>query len=547
MDWLIFGLGDLSHFHLLRPWWLLVLVPLVWTIIHLWKVRSPLAKWEQAIAPNLIKAMRIRHGKAGRINPLMVFMVLAIIIVISLVGPSWKQQDSPFSEDLAAVIFVLDASLSMDNKDIQPSRLERAKQKVTDLLALRAGGRTALIVYAGSAHSVIPLTNDREVVNNFMTAITTKMMPRDGKFAEEALPIVDRMLQDSPIEGVEIKGTVVLITDGLAPDTDRAFSEYFTKNQHQLIVLGLSTNEADALEEFADNSQGYYQELTLDTTDVKRINRRIDSHMVIVEDGSRPWLDAGYYFLFPFTLLFLLWFRKGWTLNWTLVVIASVLYSPAQEVMAKEVVAEEPEASMQSVIADSFLSLWFTPDQLGQFYMWRGEYALAAGSFRSIAWRGVAYYRAENFKSAAETFSRIDTLEGHFNVANSWAHSRNYIKAVKSYNEVIKLWLADKNLDQDIYQSAIKNRDKVQKIIDEINLLSGSQKSESTDSSRDLADDQPQTAEGVERTDFNQGESEVLSAEDILLDDKINELWMRQVQKDPSRFLSIKFHMQLEQ
>ena len=39
---------------------------------------------------------------------------------------------------------------------------------------------------------------------------------------------------------------------------------------------------------------------------------------------------------------------------------------------------------------------------------------------------------------------------------------------------------------------------------------------------------------------------EQLTAEDILLDDSINELWMRQVQKDPSQFLRIKFHMQLE-
>jgi Ca-activated chloride channel family protein len=96
------------------------------------------------------------------------------------------------------------------------------------------------------------------------------------------------------------------------------------------------------------------------------------------------------------------------------------------------------------------------------------------------------------------------------------------------------------------HAGALKNRDMTQKIIDEINLLSASQKAEDSDSSKELGEDEPQTADGVERQDFIEREVEQLTAEQVLLDEQVNDLWMQQVQKDPSRFLSVKFHMQLQ-
>lgn len=590
MDWFIFDIDQFSNFHLLRPLWLLTLIPLIWASYHLWYARSPFAKWQKIISPNMIKAMRVRHGHAKIFNPVNVFFVASFLAVMILSGPTWKQQASPFSEDLSALVIILDASPSMDQKDVQPSRLERAKQKVEDLLKLRSGGRVGLIVYSGSAHSVIPLTNDIEVVRNFLKAITSKMMPQPGKFAEKALIIADQMLTANTLSSntksnnsksnrksnnskngsdnsqdellnKPIKGTIALITDGLGPDTNSAFSGYFATNQHQLLILGIGQDgsgniqvdadinllETTALQKLADDSDGYYQAMTLDETDVRHLNRRINSHLVIVEDGTRPWLDAGYYLLYPFIFLMLFWFRKGWTLNWPLVVLMTVIYSPTSNVMALESAENEEQVSVMDKVGDQFLRLWLTPDQLGQFYLWQENYASASRSFENLSWRGVALYRGENFVAAAEIFSRIDTIEGHFNLANAWAHSRNYLNAVKSYNHVLKLDVESKSVKGSIYSRALKNRDKIQAIIDEINLLSASQQAESTDSSRDLADDQPQTADGAERSDFNQREVELLTAEDILLDESISELWMRQVQKDPSHFLSIKFQMQLEQ
>ncbi|MFQ5346154.1 MAG: tetratricopeptide repeat protein [Mariprofundus sp.] len=172
------------------------------------------------------------------------------------------------------------------------------------------------------------------------------------------------------------------------------------------------------------------------------------------------------------------------------------------------------------------------------FYLYRQQYQKAAASFDDIAWRGVAYYRAENFKAAVEMFSRIQTADGYFNLGNAYAHARHYLLAVKSYDHALQLAPA--------HAGARKNREKVQAIIDEINQLSASQQAEEGDSTRELGDDEPQTADGAERKDAKQRKSTPLTADELLMDEALNELWMRQVQKDPSRFLSAKFHMQLQ-
>ena len=540
-EWFQLSMGQYAHFHFLRPWWLLGLLTILWTVPHLKANRNPMGKWHASIAPHLLQVMLVRHGRASWFNPLSVSLLLWVFLSLALAGPTWKQQESPFSEDIAALVITLDVSASMQQSDIQPSRLERAKQKIQDLLELRPGGPVGLIVFAGTAHAVIPLTNDADVINNFLSAITTRMMPRTGKFPEKSLVIAEQMLADSPVPG-----TVLLIGDGISPETQASFDSYFSSRPHQLLVLGVGQISAEktdsetsliplevtALKKLAGDSGGYYQSLTLDKQDVGNLNRRIDNHLVIVDDGSRPWVDEGYYLMFPICLIWLLWFRRGWTLKWCVALFFITGLTSPQPVMASDAWIDELN------LGSRFMNLWLTPDQQGRFYSERGDYATAALRFEDIAWRGIAYYRAENFKAAAEMFSRIETPQGLFNLANSLAHGRHYVLAVKTYNKVLEL--------DSVHAGAVKNRDFIQQIIDEINLLSASQKAEESDSSKELGEGDPQTADGAQRDDVKTAPLEQLTAEQILLDEQLNETWMRQVQKDPSRFLRVKFHMQIQ-
>lgn len=523
-------LAALSHFHFLRPWWLLAVPVLLVTLRYLSRLRDPLPKWSRIVAPHLIQAMLVRRDRSHWFKPVAVGHVLLLLGALALAGPTWQRQPSPLVEDEAILVIALDASDSMTQQDVQPSRIERAKQKIEDLLALRAGARTGLVVFAGTAHSVVPLTNDADIVRNFLAAVTPDMMPRRGKRPEQALPLADAMLNESVLPG-----TLLLISDGAGSGSSAAFEAYFADQPHQLVVLGIGSQGADeannvgftplqrgVLKSLAKAGNGFYQQATLDKTDVRRINRRIDNHLFDVDDDFAPWVDMGYYLIFPFALVFLLWFRKGWTLQWCL---AGVLVGG---------ISVTPHASAEKW---RFADLWLTRDQQGRYYFEKGDYATAAQRFQDPAWRGIALYYSERFDAAAEVFSQLDSAPGWFNLGNALAHSQNYLSAVKAYDRVLQL--------QPEHSGAAKNRRIVQKIIDEINRVSASQVAEAGEQAKELGD-APLRAEGDERELWGKREVEQYSADQILTDRRIQDLWMQQIQQDPSRFLSVKFQIQLQ-
>jgi Ca-activated chloride channel family protein len=535
----VFSGQFIEHFHFLRPAWGLLLVPLLLTAWLQWRKQDETRGWQSIIAPHLLEALRVRQFRSHWFNPASLSAVLILCLTVILMGPTWRQQPSPLTRDEAALVIVLDVSSSMQQRDVQPSRLARARQKISDLLALRGGARSALVVYAGSAHTVLTLTDDVDILNQYLQAIDPRIMPRSGKFAEYALLRVQRIIGDSLLPT-----TVLLLTDGVSSATETAFDRYFANHPHQLLVWGIGAPPAEdeleagdsepdlvplerqALESLASTAGGSYLDLTIDKRDVNRIQRRINNHYVVSPDNAVPWLDSGYWLVFPGLAMFALWFRRGWTLQWSALLV--LVFSLGQP--------------QQAQAADHwFADLWLTPDQQGRWLFEAGDYAGAAQRFRNPLWKGMAYYYAEEFNLAAEYFSRIDSDRARFNRANALAHSQNYLPAVRLYRGLMET----NNPDSPTYQAAAKNQALLQEIIDAINRMSESQADEGA-ASKELGEDDPQRADGAERETMQAQIVEQFSAEQILQDQKINDMWMRSVQRDPSNFLAVKFAMQLE-
>ena len=64
--------------------------------------------------------------------------------------------------------------------DTQPSRIRRARQKVMDILDARTEGVTGMVVFAGDAHVVTPLTDDTRTIENLLSALAPDIMPLQG-------------------------------------------------------------------------------------------------------------------------------------------------------------------------------------------------------------------------------------------------------------------------------------------------------------------------------------------------------------------------------
>ncbi len=155
-----------------------------------------------AIAPTADAARR--KIKAGLMLSVLFFLALA------LSGPRYGYRWLEIERKGIDILVALDCSKSMLASDIKPSRLDRAKREVYDLLALLKGDRVGLVAFAGTAFLQCPLTFDYEAFNLFLNVLSPDFLPIGGTDISEAINIsVDGFDKKSNTEKA-----VILITDG---------------------------------------------------------------------------------------------------------------------------------------------------------------------------------------------------------------------------------------------------------------------------------------------------------------------------------------------
>ena len=102
-------------------------------------------------------------------------------------GPQIGTRVRPVERKGVDLVIALDTSISMDSKDVTPSRLEKAKFELGQLIRYLKGDRVAIIVFAGSSHLYLPLTTDYEAAMLFLNEIDTKMIPTQGTVLSSAM------------------------------------------------------------------------------------------------------------------------------------------------------------------------------------------------------------------------------------------------------------------------------------------------------------------------------------------------------------------------
>jgi Ca-activated chloride channel family protein len=258
--------------------------------------------------------------------------MIMIVICLSASGPTWSRIPNPFFSETAPLAIVLNINQTMLTNDIQPTRLERAKIKIQDLLAIRSGARTALVAYAGSAHMVLPLTEDPDLLKPFLEGLAPEIMPVKGNDASIALDLAHNILTTD-----ETPGSILFVTDDVSESVFPAFEKYNQLDErYGLVALIVGTRNGGniRLEDGRlvggpgiDKSRikrwqqsGNVRIVDYDTgdADLRKINRIVASNLQasLDQDSRSEWLDQGWWLLWPILLLMLASFRRGWTMVW---------------------------------------------------------------------------------------------------------------------------------------------------------------------------------------------------------------------------------------
>jgi Ca-activated chloride channel family protein len=326
----MFEIERMLDFHFMRPGWLLLLLPFAALSALQWRRSNLGRQWEPVIASHLLPLMIVPGSQRRLFLPLWVSVILSPLLVVAIAGPTWERADSPFAQDAASLVIAIDLSSSMSESDLQPSRLQRARDKVLQLAQARGDAYTALLAYAGTAHTVLPLSNDSSILLHYLDALQVGMLPREGKAPEQVLALAEELLATRGGAG-----SLLLVTDGANDQAIAAFSDWAAASDTQLLVWGMGKTQTqldedaqrglDARTQPLQEAQlraitaagdGYYRQVSSDDSDLRDILRRIERHYRLSDDSTRPWVDKGYLLLPLIMLLFLLWFRSGWVLRW---------------------------------------------------------------------------------------------------------------------------------------------------------------------------------------------------------------------------------------
>lgn len=319
----------LSHFHFLRPWWLLAFIPALGLLLFHHRNKRKNNPLTATFAPHLLPYLLVDDHSQSRLQPHLLLLLFWFITVLALSGPSWRQEPSPFAEDQASLVIVLKVTPSMTAKDIQPSRQERSVHKIHDLLEMRPGAKTALIAYSGSAHQVMPLTRDSSIITSFAAELSPAIMPKEGDDLPQALAMATAILEK---EGTG--GSILLITDSIGSELHPSLETLAgSTNLFPVNILAVASppgtpipaNSPDApaldmktLEQAISIIHGSLTLVTTDTSDINGINRNIvRSHTATLMPGEdKRWKDGGYLLVPILVLLALCWCRRGFFVRW---------------------------------------------------------------------------------------------------------------------------------------------------------------------------------------------------------------------------------------
>ena len=133
-----------------------------------------------------------------------------LFLIFSAAGPQIGTRVAPIERKGVDLVFAVDVSESMNAEDIKPSRLEKAKFEISQIINQLKGDRIGIIVFAGSSHLYLPLTSDYEASQLFLDALDTKMIPNQGTDLSTALKTAMNVFNN---EDDKFK-VMVLVTDG---------------------------------------------------------------------------------------------------------------------------------------------------------------------------------------------------------------------------------------------------------------------------------------------------------------------------------------------
>ena len=399
-----------QDFHFLRPWWLLGLIIPAAVYVFTYKNSQIQSAWQKVCDKNLLDYLLIKNNGTKGYKASVSAALITLFLVMALAGPTWLKKENPALSVENPVMILLNMSGEMWNKDVSPSRIERAKYVIKDLIKSLKNTESGLIVYSKEPFMITPLTEDTSLIDNIMSALQLDIMPQDGDRLDRAIELAVSRMQKTGLP----HGNLIVITSNVGERFDAALTGASQASDagFDVNIVNISKTTNDKLQMVADKGNGLYLNYQQSLAPlIQKINDITAKEIKQSKNMQTVWEDMGWYLLWLPALLFLFSFRRG-----AFVIILGCFFN-----------IYTAEAS------------WFLNDNQEALHDFEKQnYAEAAEKFTDTQWKGAAAYKNGDYEAAYENFLQKADATALYNQGNALAKGGKIAEAIKKYEEALQ-------------------------------------------------------------------------------------------------------------
>ena len=175
----------------------------------------------------------------------LILMLLAFTgLVLGLVNPKIGTKMETVKREGIDIVFAMDVSKSMLAEDVAPSRLEKSKQIVSQIINQLGNDRIGIVAYASSAFPVLPITTDYSVAKMFLQSMNTDIVSSQGTSLDDAIKLSSTYFDEKS----KTSKLLILISDGEDhSEGAETAAEEANKFGMKIITIGVGTEKGSAI------------------------------------------------------------------------------------------------------------------------------------------------------------------------------------------------------------------------------------------------------------------------------------------------------------
>ena len=247
---------------------LLIIIPamiVVFLLVLWWKKRTQ----KKFADLNLLQNLAPNSSTFKSVLKL-VFLLLGItFLVIALVNPKMGTKLQTVKREGVDIVFALDVSKSMLAEDIAPNRLEKAKQIISKTIDKLGSDRVGIIIYAGNAYPLLPITTDHAAANMFLQNANPDMVSSQGTDINGALELAKTYYNNDE----QTNRFLIIISDGEDHQEEtKQVAQTLTEEGVKIYTIGVGTENGGPIPMRVNGSMiGYKKDNKGETVITKRM------------------------------------------------------------------------------------------------------------------------------------------------------------------------------------------------------------------------------------------------------------------------------------